>query len=708
MFFSMASSCKSRAQRNNILTLEFLYFTRNRGAIQRFYGGSAAEGTNLADSDIDKMIVAPNITVCRDKARFKDIKGNVFMSETSGCRPGYTKLIPVKLDESEKTIFNDHGKTIDDMLEESDDGKFLSSDKIVEFWMNFLTKRNTSAPTPEYRHGPCATAVSEDTHGNITGKIGGNIEQDFAHALVLDDWPIDADEWFVRKRKYGWPSREMIEKIKKLKCHVVAVGDRMSVTSSKEWRFSFLLGERELVWNFNDIQMQCYLLMKKILKYFINQIAPDELSSYHMKTIMFWELENNRPDIWEQKHLLHCLRNSLVSLKICVEGSRLEHYIDRRKNMLLGKLEDVRKKEKVIECIDKILREIVPSVLQCVDGIDLLSTWFNSGMKAQDFVQLCIETKDSRITFDFDKYKSPLEHFHMGISAFGVNVETVLQDFSTLALYHEAYDENRPSNDIEDNFSNNVRMYMNIRIAITLIKKFIDSKNETEAQQKLKKLRKLLAENVDIDAISGRLYLATYLIRIGNYEEVISLVRTFLHSKTKHLIYTGQCSKSHNIVVSQGTAMQKGGLPSPFNSDGRFLSVANDVMFSNEDVSFVPYAMQFECMMDRAFLIHPLVYMFYLAFLSCRDADNGYMDSLETAVDECKGSLHSYRHLNILGHCHFLNGNYQKALECYKDSLKQTAHTKRQNAAAYHLIIVSFHSICGGYEENAECIYHRQ
>ena len=115
------------------------------------------------------------------------------------------------------------------------------------------------AVSPEYRHGPSATVTNEDTYGHITGKLGSNLEQDFVHALYYDEWPIEAVQWLQRKRKFDWPSRELIEKIQKLNCHAVPVGD---VMSSTQWRVSYLLQERELVWAFNDTQIQCFVLLK--------------------------------------------------------------------------------------------------------------------------------------------------------------------------------------------------------------------------------------------------------------------------------------------------------------------------------------------------------------------------------------------------------------------------------------------------------------
>ncbi|XP_071123969.1 uncharacterized protein [Mytilus edulis] len=702
----MASSCKSKGQKNTILTQEYLYYIRNKCAIHRFYGGSAAEGTNLEDSDIDQMIVDSNITACKDRDQSNDIEGQVFILDTSVCRPGFARLKTVKLDPNIKTLFNNHGKTINDMLETIEgDKRFLSSDKMVDFWMYFLTKTKTAEIS---RHGPSATAANIDTYGLIKKKRGATLEQDYAFGISLYEWPIDGYEWINRERKHRWPSPEFIEKITKLKCHVVAVGDKMSPTSSLEWRVSFLLQERELVWNFNDTQLQCFILMKNILKKFLHPIAPEELSSYHMKTILLWQSENNPQHLWQPNQLLCCTVKCLLFLKHCIEKRYLEHYIDRRINLFSYRFENHISKENMVKCIDEILANIVARVLECVNGVDLLSPWRESKMDVDDFLQLCKERLNSKITTEFETYRLPLEYYHKFQSVFGVNLELVFPDYKLLAEYVEGFEDLKSTMDIEDGFIEAVRMFSNIRSALTQLETIINVKDNTVKQQKLEKLQKFLEDNQDIDALSGKLYLATYYLRLGNSQKVILIIKSILDLPSKNLLYIGNCSKCKTIHIDNGTTTQLKGLPNPFDYTKKYLSTAQDVIFSRADLSIVPQALKFECVLERAFLIHPLVYMLYLAVISseCDQEAYMYMYALDTTVNECEGIFYSFRHLNILGYCYFHNGDFKKAFECYTKSLMQTVPTGRQTAAVFHLIILMFHVINNRYGE--EDIYKRQ
>ena len=66
----------------------------------------------------------------------------------------------------------------------------------------------------------------------------------------------------------GPPQRDK-EYIEQFGCHLVPVGHPLSARKSLEWRLSFSIAERTLVWSFNHTQLQCYAVMKLILKEYV-------------------------------------------------------------------------------------------------------------------------------------------------------------------------------------------------------------------------------------------------------------------------------------------------------------------------------------------------------------------------------------------------------------------------------------------------------
>ena len=88
-------------------------------------------------------------------------------------------------------------------------------------------------------------------------------------SIHCKSWPTSSVEWIDRPRHNGWPSQQDIENIVSFGCHLVPKGHPLSRMTSFEWRLSFSVAERMLVWSFNHTQMQCYALMKLILKEYV-------------------------------------------------------------------------------------------------------------------------------------------------------------------------------------------------------------------------------------------------------------------------------------------------------------------------------------------------------------------------------------------------------------------------------------------------------
>lgn len=144
---------------------------------------------------------------------------------------------------------------------------------------------------------------------------------DSVFCLRCEFWPSQAREWLARKRTYGWPSPKLRKEAENEGCHLVPIGFPGSPTEDMEWRISFSLIERDLIWTWNNTQLKCYVLLKLVLKHGINPLIPDILCTYHMKTLMFWMVEETCPDIWTTALLGVCVQECLrLLLKWLVDG----------------------------------------------------------------------------------------------------------------------------------------------------------------------------------------------------------------------------------------------------------------------------------------------------------------------------------------------------------------------------------------------------
>lgn len=706
MYFTMASTSKTKAKRNEMLMAEFLYYSRymHKKEVRRYFGGSAAEGTNLSSSDVDKMIVDPTIFVCSKPEDGEKIKGHVFLLDITESSHGYARLVLLRTDATIPTIFDDHGYPLKDMLDERKDGKcFLSSEKIVMFWMDFLRKRQTaSGPPTTSRHGPSATAVNTDIHGHIKNKVGGIIEQDFVQGLPFCRIPLEGEKWLADRVNFCWPSLETVEKLKALDCYVVAVGDKTSKHSSVEWRVSFMLWEREMVWSFNDVQLQCYVLLKALLK---DQVIEDlkknndpdvieELSSYHMKNIVFWESEQTETNFWRKECLITFLVRCLVRFKECILKGNLLHFIDRRKNLFFGKLQDPKIKEQILNRVENIVQNLHVYCFGRVDGMDLADIWEKCQENVEKFIVLCEERHGTRLTSEFDAFRFPVKLFHDGQASFLTNVENLLATFSTLSQYHVSLEDSNRVVDVDEGYKRSVEMFIHIRSAIIQTKELLDAERDAIDDGKYKKLVIFMDENSDIDALSGKLYTVTAILAFGKCHETLERINAIFSSAINNVyVYTGMCSDCKTLKMSEATCTQEKEFPKCVDPRENEMLVLHDLMFAKEDIPFVPGALKFECFIDRAFLLHPVVYLFYLKVLLCANQEKlEHVERLRGVVSKCSGTLHSYRHLNILGHCYFEQGWNEWAYEYYAMSLSQTG-AARPNAAAVLMLVLLFQII---------------
>ena len=141
-------------------------------------------------------------------------------------------------------------------------------------------------------------------------------------------------EWFTRKRPYGWPPHEVIEKCQKLGFLVVPVGHPSSQEKDKEWRISLSLQERLLVTLLNSVQLKCFVLMKVLKNDVINnKLGKKILTSYHCKTCMLYMVESMPSSFWEPTDLLKCIPSCLEKLLELAEKKNCPNYFIPKENM---------------------------------------------------------------------------------------------------------------------------------------------------------------------------------------------------------------------------------------------------------------------------------------------------------------------------------------------------------------------------------------
>ncbi|XP_062617040.1 uncharacterized protein LOC134278765 [Saccostrea cucullata] len=157
-------------------------------------------------------------------------------------------------------------------------------------WLDFTDKPDS------FMHGPCVSGVSYN-----------GVEYDFAYCFASDFWPPSASSWI--DRCHSWPQPAVVNDVVKSGCHFVPIGHKLGNHPDEEWRISFSLAEQKLVYAMNHCQLLVYGLLKISLKevfYIMLGNSCNLLCSYHMKTAIFWVLQQNFIPYWHPQNLLEC------------------------------------------------------------------------------------------------------------------------------------------------------------------------------------------------------------------------------------------------------------------------------------------------------------------------------------------------------------------------------------------------------------------
>ncbi|XP_060576620.1 uncharacterized protein LOC132733943 [Ruditapes philippinarum] len=282
--------------------------------------GSRVEGTTTLglNSDTDLLFTLAAYTVIQDLSEWEPGKINLLMIQDDTVSPGYCLLQILRQDAPlpEDNVYDQYWYR--DRI-----GRVLLKNAIV----------NSRAGAEFVRHGP---AQSMD-------EMPGFYGNDLVLAILCQQWPLQARQWIAQQGEGQWPTYDMKQYCKDMGCFVVGVGGKDSENEELEWRISTSLAERYLMFNLNITQIRCYVLMKMILKSFINTQCPDSISSYMCKTVMLHCISSTENHAWNENTLLICLNYCLTILYNCVLNENCPHFIIPENNLMARRFTPVTK-----------------------------------------------------------------------------------------------------------------------------------------------------------------------------------------------------------------------------------------------------------------------------------------------------------------------------------------------------------------------------
>ncbi|XP_060578763.1 uncharacterized protein LOC132735788 [Ruditapes philippinarum] len=661
-----------RRRRMNMLTETMNYIT-NRLINQNltvYYLGSQSEGTTTIGlhSDSDILICDYGYNIIQDWSEWEHCKTNYLMIQDENTTPGYCFLQLLRHDEPfPATVIPDRHHITDRS------GRILLKN----------TKSNGIIPG-SVDHGP----------SNAIQGQPGIVDKDHVLAYPCKSWPQSASCWLERQGIGRWPTQDMRRYAASTGCFVVATGSKVGVYPELEWRISTSLAERCLMSNLNITQIRCYVLLKIILKSFLNPQAEINISSFMCKTVLLHCIENTEQSIWKNNNLFTCLTYCLLELHACVQNDCCSHFIVQENNLMAGQFTAEKKHDLL-----KYITELIQS-----DGNGLLI------IDIDDLGQR-LQVKLNMVPHGGYNFQSLLEiHKNLMIQTY-VNIANIAGQTGECHKFVLYYLHNKSIMTIKQSvsklmtFRDNGNRFQHAAFKIlapfifTTYGSVLASSSIGENNQVSPEALVWLSAGLNSDISSSRLKLASVFYSTGNMEKAELIL---IHTEQQYYSYPllPICNCLHKQIHVTAEFMWVCGEQS---EDCIKHITAFCVRFMHQEINCVPRELQYEMFRStQDDMIHrdkyrdywmnwavvdSLPFLFFLQYkiyshLQKHQDQQQALSKLIRIIVTDKNLEHRETAFNILGQCMEQENTHQQALNCYLLSLQLRA---RNNAAKFHI-----------------------
>ncbi|XP_052697279.1 uncharacterized protein LOC128175567 [Crassostrea angulata] len=609
--------------------------------------GSHREGFRLRGSDLDLMYWPNTHRVIMNMSQsefYNTANTTMILSDSSGSPPGFTLLqllTPSRYQELQLACVI------------KNDRVYISS----SIWRQIMCDH--AIPNSKV-HGPCGSGAL------------GTMEYDTAHCFISNFWPPSASSWI--DRCHSWPDPEVVNDIFKNGCHFVAIGHPLGLHENEEWRMSFSRAEYKLVYSMNHCQFLTYGLLKLFLKEVINQQSEEEINkllcSYHMKTIVFWAIQQNTlPYLCPQNFLAGFWVCFKLLLKWVYEGICPNFFIPRN-NMFLAKVHGSAQNRLFLQ-----LHELYKKGLACLLESFSIKPYITDVLYNP---RALICTDERLILSEFDHDADLVQESIIAISkdfAWGdlycvINAIHTIEQFMHLPLtQYQVVNLQALTTFV---FKNSAfilhNMYTNTGV----------NKQMYVADKMFRHLLKLAAK---FGYVSDMLYLAIYYYKTFRYRKALSVIEmTKVKLAQPYLMYMGCADRDKYTEAVGGQSWL-----TKRQAIAMDIGLANNICQISELIPEQQSAIQNRWPIST---IPVFVMLHFLDFLCNRHIDTTLS---QAALDELQFLVHhdwvlsiddAYGDISweILGICQQITGNLQAALYSYQQSLTQYPHHRIQTA----------------------------
>ena len=175
---------------------------------------------------------------------------------------------------------------------------------------------------------------------------------DIVPAFKAPGWPIVAQEWMRRQRK--WPSQKVIDQILQEGFHLVVKAPKNGGNLECDFRISFANAEFLLSRELNEVQRECYRCLKKFHRDYLST-KPKSLVSFHLKNLFLQTVEETGAEMWTQSNRVECMMTLFRNLLEALRKRDLRHFFVRSYNLFsVDYIEDLNILEPLVEICEKI------------------------------------------------------------------------------------------------------------------------------------------------------------------------------------------------------------------------------------------------------------------------------------------------------------------------------------------------------------------
>ena len=633
-----------------------------------FFTGSKAEGLDIPSSDYDYMIDINNHAKVLIIQKLQDapitVHRNVFYMKTENVPPCFVMLRSVNQVQSDMLF--EACQSIDNLM-------YLSSYLLVN---NFESESNK---IPFYRkiarQGPSVEQWTPYMNASQSGI-------DSVLSIHCPFWPATASEWILRQRRFAWPSPHDIKSIGDFGFHLVPVGHPHSDRNMMEWRISFSVAERTLVWSFNHVQIQCYAVMKIILKEFINphcSLDNRVLCSYFIKTFLFWKYEETDPSFWSEENIGVCIMFLLSGFRECILRSSLKHYFIPEFNLLSVKLTtDAR--EEILRILDILLKSDISIIKECNTLKPVWDKFVNhneSGIR-----EFALRGQGNLLKTDLCLMRNILKLQHALLNISQSDLVSLVYRFVSRGF---------------QNVQITCLLSFVVQTILFLMSRSVvgNYMSQNGNKRMYRSCYYLRLNTGRFDVSTFRLWYSMLMTKRSDYRLSLDVLNTMLSSIPPFALY---CSPSCDLRASNET---KKWYVDAFSRDDKNLATRArqawmfDIVFMPSDIDMVPVAIQIElthCDHLLGVYLSPFVFTYYLMFLNYhalhqyenRDCALRQLIEAVNNPEQCGDCRwHSY---NIAGHCLWSMGLYEQARDMFIQSYLFTSsipHHRFNSARLY-------------------------